>query len=222
MGFGPAAGAVGCGSFAAVRTRTALRRPRRAAIAAAALLAASALAGCGSGPRQDENEPEGDFPVELSQASFPRAQGLGQTSPFSVTLRNTGSETIPNVALTVDGFADPDAVPGSADPSRPLWIVNAPPLGSTTAYVNTWALGPLRPGQAQRFTWSVTAAVPGTHTVSYRAAAGLHGKAQAVADGGGAPSGSVTVRVTRRPRETTVDPETNELVVEEPGGDAAS
>lgn len=220
MGFPPPARAVGCGSFAAVRTRTALRRPRRAAIAAAALLAAGALAGCGSGPRQDENEPEGNFPVELSQASFPRAQGLGQTAPFSLAVTNIGDETIPDVALTVDGFANPDAVPGSADPARPLWIVNAGPLGATTAYVNTWTLGALRPGQTRRFTWSVTAAVPGTHTVSYRAGAGLHGKAVAVADGGGVPSGSVTVRVTRRPRETTVDPETNELVVGESRGAA--
>jgi hypothetical protein len=183
-------------------------------MAAAALLASSALAGCGGGSPQDENEPEGDFPVAISQASFPRSQGLGQTSPFSVSVRNTGSETIPDVAVTVDGFANPDAVPGSADPARPLWVVNAGPLGATTAYVNTWTLGPLRPGQQRRFTWSVTATVPGTHTVSYRAGAGLHGKARAVAEGGGAPSGSVTVRVTRRPRETTVDPETNELVVE--------
>lgn len=203
-----------------MRTRRVPSRPRGAAIAAAALLAAGALAGCGSGPRQDENEPEGDFPVELSQAQFPRAQGLGQTAPFSVTVRNTGEETIPNLALTVDGFANPDAVAGSADPARPLWVVNAPPIGSTTAYVNTWTLGPLKAGQQRRFTWSVTAAVPGTHTISYRAGAGLHGKARAVAEGGGAPSGSVTVRVSRRPRETTVDPETNELVVE--GSGAAS
>lgn len=201
-----------------MRTRTALSRPQRAAVAAAALLAAGLLSGCGSGPRQDENEPEGDFPVELSRAQFPRAQRLGQTAPFSLTVRNTGNETIPNVALTVDGFANPDAVPGAADPARPLWIVNAPPLGATTAYVNTWTLGALKPGQQRRFTWSVTAAVPGTHTVAYRAGAGLDGKARAVAGGGGAPSGSVTVRVSRRPRETTVDPETNELVVEEPGG----
>jgi len=205
-----------------VRTRTALSRPQRAAVAAAALLAATAFAGCGTGPRQDENEPEGEFPVELSQAQFPRAQRLGQTAPFSLTVRNTGDEAIPNIALTVDGFANPDAVPGAADPARPLWIVNAPPLGATTAYVNTWTLGSLKPGQERRFTWSVTSTVPGTHTISYRAGAGLDGKARAVADGGGAPSGSVTVRVSRRPRETTVDPETNELVVEGPRGGASS
>jgi hypothetical protein len=185
--------------------------PRGAAIAAA-LLAASVAAGCGGGERQDVNEPEGDFPVEVSRASFPRLQGLGETAPFSVVVRNPGSETVPNVAMTVDGFANPDAVPGAADPQRPIWIVNVGPYGGKTAYVNTWALGPLKPGESKTFTWSVTSTIPGTHTVSYRAAGGLNGNARAVADGGGPPGGAVTVRVTRRPRESTVDPDTGAVV----------
>lgn len=185
--------------------------PRGAAIAAA-LLAAAVLAGCGSGERQDAGEPEGDFPVQVGEARFPLVQRLGQTAPFSVVVRNPGSETIPNVAMTVDGFANPDAVPGSADPERPIWIVNAGPYGGKTAYVNTWALGPLKPGESKSFTWSVTSTVAGTHTVSYRAAGGLNGNARAVAEGGGAPGGAVTVRITRRPRESTVDPETGAVV----------
>ena len=32
---------------------------------------------------------------------------------------------------------------GLADPERPVWIVDAGPRGGTTAYTNTWALGPL-------------------------------------------------------------------------------
>ncbi len=114
--------------------------------------------------------------------------------------------------MTVDGFANPDAVPGAADPERPIWIVNVGPYGGKTAYVNTWALGPLKPGQARTFTWSVTSTVAGTHTVSYRAAGGLNGNARAVAEGGGVPGGAVTVRITRRPRESTVDPETGAVV----------
>jgi hypothetical protein len=182
---------------------------------------AALLAACGGGgERQDANEPDGDFPVELSQARFARVQDLGETSRFSVTVRNPGDETVPNIAMTVDGFSNPDAVPGAADPERPLWVVNAGPYGGKTAYVNTWALGPLKPGQARTFTWSVTSVVPGTHTVSYRAAGGLNGRARAVTEGEGVPGGTVTVRVTRRPRETTVDPETGEVVVERTGAPA--
>ena len=194
-----------------MRARRVRRWPRGAAFAAA-LLAAAVVSGCGSGDPQDADEPEGTFPVELSKARFPRLQGLGETVRFSVTVRNPGSETVPNVAMTVDGFANPDAVPGAADPQRPIWIVNVGPYGGKTAYVNTWALGPLKPGQSRTFTWSVTSTVPGTHTVSYRAAGGLHGNARAVAEGGGVPDGAVTARVTRRPRESTVDPETGAVI----------
>ena len=185
--------------------------PRGAAIAAA-LLAATVVTACGGDARQDVNEPSGTFKLQVTRARFPRLQGLGQTAPFSVTVRNPGTQTVPNVAMTVDGFANPDAVPGAADPQRPIWIVNAGPLGGRTAYVNTWALGPLKPGQIRTFTWSVTATVPGTHTISYRAAGGLDGDARAVRAGGGVPGGAITVHVTRRPRTSTVDPETGAVV----------
>ena len=78
--------------------------------------------------QQDANEPEGDVHGRRSpRREFPRLQGLGETARFSVTVRNPGTETVPNVAVTVDGFANPDAVPGAADPERPIWIVNAGP-----------------------------------------------------------------------------------------------
>ena len=114
--------------------------------------------------------------------------------------------------MTVDGFTNPDAVPGAADPQRPIWVINAGPIGGRTAYVNTWALGPLKPGQIRTFTWSVTSAVPGTHTLSYRVAGGLNGNARAVTQADGVPEGTVTVRVTRRARSSTVDPETGAVV----------
>ena len=34
---------------------------------------------------------------------------------------------------------------------------DAAPLGCDTAYVNTWACGPLRPKEMKTFKWSVTA-----------------------------------------------------------------
>lgn len=186
--------------------------PRVAALTAA-LATAAVVAGCGGGgARQDEAEADGTYTVQVSRARFARLQGLGETTPFSVVVRNPGTETIPNVAMTVDGFANPDAVPGAADPQRPIWIVNAGPLGGKTAYVNTWALGPLKPGQSRVFTWSVTSTVPGTHTLSYRVAGGLNGNARAVTAGNGVPQRSVTARVTRRPRTSTVDPQTGAVV----------
>ena len=108
--------------------------PRGAAIAAA-LLAATVASGCGGGERQDVNEPDGTFKVQVSRAKFPRLQGLGETSRLSLAVRNPGTETVPNVAVTVDGFTNPDAVPGAADPARPIWVINAGPIGGRTAYV---------------------------------------------------------------------------------------
>ena len=72
------------------------------------------------------------------------------------------------------------------------------PLGCDTAYVNTWACGPLKPGaRARRFVWTVTAVKAGPYEVSWRVAAGLNGKAKAVAAGGGAaPSGSFSGTVS--------------------------
>ena len=82
---------------------------------------------------------------------------------------------------------------------------DAAPRGCDTAYVNTWACGPLRPNQQKTFRWSVTAVQAGDFKVRWRVAAGLDGKAKAVAAGGGpAPRGSVLghdlERGARRPR----------------------
>jgi len=41
---------------------------------------AAVAAGCGSGPRQDADEPSGNFPVQVVSASFPANQRLGFVS----------------------------------------------------------------------------------------------------------------------------------------------
>jgi hypothetical protein len=163
-----------------------------------------ALAGCGGGERQDENEPEGDFPVEVVRATFPEKQKLAKSSDMVVTVRNAGDDTIPNIAVTVTGFDRRKSDPDLADPSRPVFALNgvqvkiagfpeakdASPRGCDTAYVNTWACGPLKPNDQRTFRWSVTAVKAGDFKVDWRVAAGLDGKAKAVAAGGGpAPRG---------------------------------
>jgi hypothetical protein len=163
-----------------------------------------AVAGCGGGERQDENEPEGNFPVEVVRATFPEQQKLAKSSDMVVTIRNAGNDTIPNIAVTVNGFDERKKDPDLADPSRPVFAVNgvqveiagfpeakdASPRGCDTAYVNTWACGPLKPNQQRTFRWSVTAVQAGDFKVDWRVAAGLDGKAKAVAAGGGpAPRG---------------------------------
>jgi hypothetical protein len=189
-----------------------------------------ALAACGSGSRQDANEPSGKFPVQAS-ASWTTSQRLSEHTKLVITARNTGKSTIPNVAVTItDGnpsmprigtraqaFQELLDMPGLASHSRPVWIVDqAPgpcgyschsggPGAAVTAYSNTWALGSLAPGKSVTFDWHLTAVAPGTHFVYWRVAAGLNGKAKAVSAGGRPPQGSFTVNVAKAPAQAYVD-----------------
>jgi hypothetical protein len=74
---------------------------------------------------------------------------------------------------------------------------DASPRGCDTAFVNTWACGPLKPNEQRTFRWSVTAVQAGPYKVGWRVAAGLDGKAKAVAPGGGpAPRGQFSGSVS--------------------------
>lgn len=178
----------------------------------AASSCALTLAACGGGERQDANEPEGNFVVDVTEAKFPERQALARQEKLVVRVKNADSKAIPNVAVTVDGFSRDTEQAGVADPERPVWIVDNGPDGGTTAYVGTWALGKLDPGQEKEFTWRVTAVEPGTHKVTYRVSAGLDGKAKATLQGGGVPEGAFDVRVSDKPAQSRVDPDTGRVI----------
>jgi hypothetical protein len=193
---------------------------RKLLLSSAAMVAVLA-SGCGGGERQDADEPSGTFQVEVVEASFPQKQRLAKQAEFRVVVRNADQKTVPNVAVTITsddaedptgGFATKATQEGLADPRKPIWIVDRGPSGGTTAYVGTWALGALRAGQRREFVWRVTAVRPGTHTVRYRVAAGLDGKAKAQAKGGGEVAGSFKVDVSDKPSQARVDPETGDVI----------
>ncbi len=196
-----------------------------AAFAAAAL----SLSACGGGTRQDANEPSGIFPVAVATARFPSFQRLAQNTNLVIAVRNTGSKTIPDVAVTitdphygttVQAFGRYLNMPGLASHSRPVWIINRAPEpggvcayscqsgglgGAVTAYSNTWALGALRPGETAKFDWAVTAVQPGRYRVRYVVAAGLNGKAKARLAGGAIPAGTFSVLITSQPQQSYVN-----------------
>lgn len=195
-----------------------------AAVAAAALLSA-----CGGGARQDASEPSGSFPVKVSSASFPASQRLSQHTKMVISVRNAGTKTIPDIAVSIvdpsngtaaQAFAQDVSEGGSANlasRSRPVWIIDRPPGrcayscrqggpgSAVTAYSNTWALGRLAPGQTARFEWGVTAVQAGHYALRYEIAAGLNGKARAVGNGGRAPAGVFHVTVHQTPSQAYVD-----------------
>jgi hypothetical protein len=201
------------------------------------VLAALVLTACGGGARQDATEPSGNFPVAVSTATFPASQRLAERTHLVLDVRNAGSATIPNVAVTIcnvtcaynappgegtsaAAFAQNLQMPGLANPSRPVWIIDRPPGpciagckpgssgapgGAVTAYSNTWALGALAPGQTARFDWAVTAVAPGRHVVAWEVAAGLNGKARAVTGSGSLPQGTFRVTIHTAPAQTYVN-----------------
>ena len=182
---------------------------RRASVFA---ISAFAIAGCGGPPAQDADEPEGEFNVEVVEASFPTQQRLAQESQMRIVVRNAGDRAIPDVAVTVEPVQDADAPaalafeegsrnPRLASASRPVWILDSGPPGGVTAYTNTWALGQLAPGATKHFVWNVTAVKGGAHTVRYTVAAGLDGKARAILPGGGRPSGEFQVNISDAPSQ---------------------
>jgi hypothetical protein len=193
-----------------------------------------ALSACGGGNRQDVNEPNGKFPVEVTAATFPSAQRLAEHTHLVISVRNAGSKTIPNLAVTVcnttctypapvgegtsvGSFSQYLNQPGLASHTRPVWIVDQPPgacgyscqkggAGSNvSAASNTWQAGPLKPGVTRTFRWALTAVAPGRHLLAWEVAAGIYGKAKAVLADGTIPRGTFAVNISHAPAPSYVN-----------------
>lgn len=177
------------------------------------------LTACGSEAPDIEDASDGKpFAVSVT-ASFEEGQELAKTETLKVTVRNEDSRTLPDVSVVLDGLqrtiASEDNGAGRvADPRRPIWVLDAPPAGATTAYVNTWALGPLPEGASKTFRWKLTPVVAGSHKVTWRVAGGVDSNAPVEATRG-TTKGTFSVRVSKTPRSTTIDPETNRVVPDE-------
>jgi hypothetical protein len=108
-------------------------------------LSTTALSACGGGERQDADEPEGEFPVQIVSADFPSRQQLAQNTDFTLAIANTGERTIPDLAITIfttsqmstgnsaadsgnlatsqGSFSVRSDQPDLANPFRPVWIL---------------------------------------------------------------------------------------------------
>lgn len=220
------------GRIAALRTTsprgggTGLRAPISLTLA---LAACAALAGgCGGGKRQDAGEPARTFEMKIVRASFPARQYVARPTLLELQVRNTGSRTVPNVAVTIDSLSYTENFPELAANKRPVWAIErgpgaiaVPPVetqevstpgSGQTAYVNTWALGRLAAGRTQTFRWLLAPVKPGAHTVNYRIAAGLAGKSKVRLIAGTQVAGRFAVYVAPAPPLTHVDPNSGRVV----------
>jgi hypothetical protein len=187
-------------------------RALRLTAAPVAALVALGVGGCGGGARQGADETAGTYRLTIVRASFPARQRVAQPARLVIEVRNGSRATVPNLAVSVDSFGTRSERAGLADPRRPVWVVDRPPEGSTTAYTNTWALGRLSKGETKRFVWRLTPVRTGTHRVRFRLAAGLTGRAKAVLAGNRSPERELTARISSRPARSRVDPETGAVV----------
>ena len=203
-----------------------LARRMRGAALLALVTASLALAGCGA-ERQDENEPEGEFTLQVVDASFPERQSTAQSATLRISVRNTDDRDLPNLAVTIKTAAPGGGEVASAfgqssddqrlaDDDRPIWVVDEGPTGGASAYTNTWSVGRTFPGQTRELEWKLTAVRPGAYTVEYTVAPGLDGRA--VAAGGQRTTGSFDVEISADPVPARVG-KNGEVIRGEPGQD---
>lgn len=197
----------------------------------AGLCVAAVLAGCGGGERQDAEEPNGRFPLQVTEARFPREQRLAERTELVLTARNTGDEQIPDLAVTI--YTDEPPADGSfnvrvadtrlANPNRPVWLVTEgyPKKlpdgvqiseldergsgGTEAAQLNTFSFGALQPDGEITMVWELDPVMPGTYTVHYEMAAGLQGEARAVTPGGDPVEGEFVATISDEPTQERID-----------------
>ena len=199
------------------------RTQRRLALAAASVAAGAARAACGA-DRQDADAIDGAFPVEVSAAEFQERQRASKALELRLAVENAGDATLPNLAVSMfvdeqagDAFSIRLDDPALADPARPVWIleekypqVDGEPVpaglsGATTAEANTFAFGPLEPGEAREMVWLLTPVRGGAFVLDYEIAAGLEGPALAVTEAGAPLSGEFEVRIAEKPAKDRVN-----------------
>jgi hypothetical protein len=156
--------------------------------------------------RNDGDETIPDLAVTINTG---RQADAGEI-PDQEAAATEGEEAAP---IANESFSVISEQPGLAIPSRPVWVLEEgfPKLagetasaGAEAAQTNTFAFGELEPGETIEIVWEVTAVQPGSYTVAYEVAAGLQGKAVAVADDGGVPGGGFVVRISDVAAQTHV------------------
>ena len=200
----------------------------------ALLVAATVLVGCGGSDDsgQFSNQATGDFPAEITKAVFQPKQTISNTTNLLLSVKNTGEETIPALALTVNTLGEESLLPfayhdkqvGLASPQRPIWVLEQgyPKLigttgdgGTATSNRLTRNFGELAPGDTANTIWKLVPVKPGAYRVEFTVAAGLSGEANAEDANGDTPRVVLPAVISARPELTQVDKDGNVVPYDE-------
>jgi hypothetical protein len=189
--------------------------------------AALLVSGCGGGTRQDAREPEHVYKIRVTDLTFPPKQAISRPTFMRIKVVNADTKTIPNIGVTIDSFYYTSTYPELAANRRPIWVVEqgpgpnpsrpaqsqaiSPPGGGQTAYVNTWALGPLAPGKTATFLWKVVPVKAGTHRLHLLVVPSLGGKAKATLPNGGLLAATMQAHIAAAPAARHVNPNTGRV-----------
>jgi hypothetical protein len=200
-------------------------RLRAAVVAALTAVLALSIAACGDESSSDANEAEGTYRVQVTEASFPAEQRLGETYLLELGIRNTSDKTIPALTVNVSikgeegetstlpfGIHDPQ--PELAQPDRPVWVLaehypkfagSSTPGGAGTSNPKTFDFGALKKGATAKVVWKLSAVRAGNYTLLYGIEAGLSAKTKADTGSGATPGGTFSVKISSAERDTEVN-----------------
>ena len=205
-------------------------RGRRRAVGALVAGGCAALlaVGCGGGSEQTHEEVAHTYKIEVLDLTFKPAQRIGRPATMRIEVLNADTQTIPDVAVTLDSFYYTETYPELAPDKRPVWVVeqgpgNPPtppvksrvvsqPNGAQTDYVNTWALGALAPQRKRVFEWKVIPVKAGIQHVGLEISAGPGEQTKATLPNGGALRARFRSEIAPAPRSVRVDPSTGKVV----------
>jgi len=110
-----------------------LKARKRIRIALVTALMAVGVASCGGGERQDEDEPEGNFPVQIVSADFPSKQQLAENTNLTLAVENAGERTIPDLAITIFTRSNTNTGEPSANSSSTTGTTSSASAGGSGA-----------------------------------------------------------------------------------------
>lgn len=167
------------------------------------------------------------YKVGVLDLTFKPEQQVGRPAKMRIVVRNADTQTLPNVAVTLDAFYYSDKHPDLPPSKQPVWVVargpGSPPQppaksrvvspqgGGQTSYVNTWALGRLAPGHQRVFEWTVIPVKAGVQHVSLQISAGLGEQVKTTLPNGGALEARFRSEIAPAPATLQVNPSTGKV-----------